>query len=103
MQKLGPPPEQTKKTTNQIRAHGGGGAKNSNLYDEFMRANADKNTDSIKQKKIVFFHGLSKEKLPVLYFIAKRIDSTIDMDLLLLHILRVFYILDQYDLACTNI
>lgn len=90
LQKLGTPPEQTKKNAapSAIRAHGAGQAKNSNLYDDFMRQNADKNTDSIKQKKIVFIQGVSKEKYPVVYFIAKRVDSSIDMDLLLLHILR---------------
>jgi hypothetical protein len=89
LQKLGPPPEQPKKgITPAIRSHGGS-AKNSNLYDDFMRQNSDKNTDTIKQKKILFLQGVSKEKLPVLYFIARRMDTTIDMDLLLLHILRV--------------
>lgn len=92
LQKLGPPPEQPKKTNAPtIRGHAGGGAKNSNFYEEFMRNNADKSTDSIKQKKIFFVQGVSKEKIPVLYFIAKRMDNTMDFELLLLHILRVLF------------
>jgi hypothetical protein len=89
LQRLGSAPERSAKKLTTTRDHPSGQNKTSNYYEEFMRQNEDKNTDSIKQKKIFYVQGTTREKYPVLYFIARRFESSIDMDLLLLHILRV--------------
>eukprot|EP01113_Clastostelium_recurvatum_P009144 TRINITY_DN1436_c0_g1_i2.p1 TRINITY_DN1436_c0_g1~~TRINITY_DN1436_c0_g1_i2.p1 ORF type:complete len:2696 (+),score=879.69 TRINITY_DN1436_c0_g1_i2:238-8325(+) len=63
-------------------------SKGSNFYEEFMQAHGSKNTDAIKQKKIYYKHGVNKDKHPVYYYVARRFEKNIDMELLLLHILK---------------
>lgn len=55
-----------------------------------MSSMRDKSTDSIKEQAIFYQAGFTRNKDPVLYFIIKANlhPPEVDMDLLLLHILR---------------
>ncbi|KYR01829.1 hypothetical protein DLAC_01846 [Tieghemostelium lacteum] len=91
LQRLGPPPDlqETKKKGTLVGRSTQQNAKtSSNFYEDFMRRFANLNTDAIKQKKIFYKHGVTKEKHPVFYYIARRFESNIDMEHLLYHILK---------------
>lgn len=55
-----------------------------------MQSMRDKSTDSIKEHGFFYQAGLTRTKEPVFYFIVKSNlhAPEIDMDLLLLHVLR---------------
>ncbi|CAG8470540.1 8562_t:CDS:10 [Ambispora gerdemannii] len=84
---LGPPPEtQKKEFTNISSQHF---ETNHHLFTDFMRRNSNRNLDYIKSKGLFYGGGLSKEKRPVFYFIARRLSSeSTDMDLLMYHVLH---------------
>ncbi|RKP38437.1 hypothetical protein BJ085DRAFT_18762 [Dimargaris cristalligena] len=86
LSQLGKPPEVVK-SENVIAAVKGGAS--TELYREFMLRNSHRNADQIKAKKLFYEGGVSKEKRPVVYFIARRLitDAT-DMDLLMLHVFQ---------------
>ncbi|KAJ1927924.1 Ras GTPase activating protein ira2 [Tieghemiomyces parasiticus] len=86
LSQLGKPPEVG--TGELVLAAVKGGAS-TELYREFMQRNAHRGTDPIKLKKLFYEGGPSKEKRPVVYFIARRLiaDAT-DMDLLMLHVFQ---------------
>eukprot|EP01132_Coremiostelium_polycephalum_P003622 gene3622-4511_t len=94
LQRLGPPPdlqETNKKKGNSVlvsRSTQQSAKSSSNFFEDFMRRFSTLNTEPIKQKKIFFKHGVSKEKHPVFYYIARRFESNIDMEHLLYHILK---------------
>ncbi|KAJ3107169.1 Ras GTPase activating protein ira2 [Phlyctochytrium bullatum] len=54
------------------------------------RPGADKALEVLRERNIFYGKGLSKERLPVLYYIARRVQPhSIDMELLLFHIITV--------------
>jgi hypothetical protein len=54
-----------------------------------MRTMASKNTDKIKEMGIYYKQGVTKEKHPVFYLIARKFNTEMDMELLLYYILKV--------------
>ncbi|KAF2077194.1 hypothetical protein CYY_001515 [Polysphondylium violaceum] len=91
LQRLGPPPDlqdAKKKSNNLVRSNQTSGKTTSNFYEDFMLRFGNLNTEAIKQKKIFFKHGITKEKHPVFYYIARRFEGNIDMEHLLFHILK---------------
>lgn len=62
-----------------------------------MKSKASLNTDKIKEKGIFYKQGVSKEKYPVFYLIARKyVDSEVDMDTLLYYILKVYIFLHLF-------
>eukprot|EP01133_Synstelium_polycarpum_P017457 gene17457-20830_t len=90
LQRLGAPPDIDRKKAGAARAHHIAPASKatSNFYEDFMRRFRDLNTDVLKQKKIFYKQGLTRDKLPVFYYIARRYEATMDMEHLLFHILK---------------
>ncbi|CAG8612074.1 12667_t:CDS:10, partial [Ambispora leptoticha] len=85
--KLGPPPEtQKKEFTNINNQHF---ETNHHLFTDFMRKNSHRNLDYIKSTELFYIYGLSKEKRPVFYYIARRLSSeSTDMELLMYLVLH---------------
>ncbi|KAJ1654692.1 Ras GTPase activating protein ira2 [Dispira simplex] len=82
---LGKPPE-VPRSEDLAAAKGGASTE---LYREFMQRNGHRNVDPIKSKRLFYAGRCSKEKRPIVYFIARRLiaDST-DMDMLMLHVFQ---------------
>ena len=59
-------------------------------FDAFMLSMRDKSTDAIKEQGIFYQAGLTRTKEPVFYCVVKSNlhAPEVDMDLLLLHILK---------------
>ncbi|KAJ3207847.1 Ras GTPase activating protein ira2 [Dinochytrium kinnereticum] len=72
-----------------------GGVTTGLATEDFMakiqkRPGTDKALEVLKERNIFYVKGISKERLPVLYYIARRVQPhSIDMELLLFHILTV--------------
>lgn len=67
-----------------------GSGNGENLFYDILRRDANRNTDSIAKKAIVYLGGVSREKRPVIYVIARRMQMQyLDMDAVMLHILRL--------------
>ncbi|EGG19811.1 neurofibromin [Cavenderia fasciculata] len=91
MQRLGAPPDLEKKkagTGIQRNIGGTGQNKATNYYEDFMRRFQSLNLEPLKQKKIFYKQGVTKEKYPVFYYIAKRYESSMDMEHLLYLMLK---------------
>ncbi|TPX30663.1 hypothetical protein SmJEL517_g05805 [Synchytrium microbalum] len=103
---LGPPIEVSRLEANDITMHarrrsalGGtimrpGASATGQLVSEFMtrvesRAGSAKAIEQMRELKFFFDAGMSKERRPVLYYIAhKVVPETMDMELLVYHILK---------------
>jgi hypothetical protein len=85
---LGPPPDTPK---SELAGVGAKKAVMSNqLFRDFMQKNANRNVDGIRMQNLFFEAGSSKEKRPVFFFIARRLNAeTTDMELLIYYILKV--------------
>ncbi|EFA82125.1 neurofibromin [Heterostelium album PN500] len=94
LQRLGPPPAlERKKNTPGTRSAAigagiGAAAKSGNHYEDFMRRHESTNIEHLKQKKIFYKQGVTKDKLPVFYYIARRYEASFDMEQLLYLILK---------------
>ncbi|KAJ1821439.1 Ras GTPase activating protein ira2 [Coemansia sp. RSA 2598] len=94
MRQLGPlaapvEPVQSKMTaTVDVGTNGSMGSEE--MFLEILRRDANRNTDAIAKKAIVYIGGVSREKRPVIYVIARRMQMQyLDMDIVMLHILRL--------------
>ncbi|CAG8773738.1 25140_t:CDS:2, partial [Racocetra persica] len=84
---LGPPMETQKKEFFNVSVQSF--APNNHLFLEFMKKNANKSTESIINKNIFYEGGLSLQRRPVFYYIARRLDAeATDIDLLMYHVLH---------------
>ncbi|KAJ1918867.1 Ras GTPase activating protein ira2 [Mycoemilia scoparia] len=87
MQQLGPPPTNPAKDASNLAK--AAEASNSLFYDVLKR-DAHKSTEAIVKKKIFYVGGPSRDKRPILYIIARRLQAqAIDMDMVMLHLLRL--------------
>ncbi|KAJ2481254.1 Ras GTPase activating protein ira2 [Coemansia sp. RSA 2320] len=69
---------------------GNGGSSGEELFHEILRRDAHRSTDAIAKKAIIYVGGVSREKRPVVYVIARRMQMQyLDMDAVLLHTLRL--------------
>ncbi|KAJ2888538.1 Ras GTPase activating protein ira2, partial [Coemansia aciculifera] len=60
------------------------------MFYEILRRDANRSTDAIAKKAIIYLGGVSREKRPVIYVIARRMQMQyLDMDAVLLHTLRL--------------
>ncbi|CAG8520644.1 15640_t:CDS:10, partial [Funneliformis caledonium] len=84
---LGPPAEQPRKET--IYAHTPYYDTTNHFFGEFMRRNKGRNLDSIAEKRIFYESGVSRERRPVFYYIARRLEAeATDIELLMYHVLN---------------
>ncbi|GAM17779.1 hypothetical protein SAMD00019534_009540 [Acytostelium subglobosum LB1] len=91
LQRLGPPAtiESRKKTTVSSRSNiPSSSAKGGNHYEDFMRRHDATNIEHLKQKKIFYKQGVTKDRLPVFYYIARRYEASFDMEQLLFLMLK---------------
>ncbi|KAJ2332894.1 Ras GTPase activating protein ira2, partial [Coemansia sp. RSA 2681] len=92
MRQLGPPaapvePMQSKIIPNVTEANSGSGE---DMFYDILRRDANRSTDAIAKKAIIYLGGVSREKRPVIYVIARRMQMQyLDMDAVLLHTLRL--------------
>ncbi|RGB37714.1 hypothetical protein C1646_638789 [Rhizophagus diaphanus] len=83
---LGPPAEQSKKEI--IHVHTQSYDTANHYFLDFMKRNKDRNLDSLK-KNIFYESGVSKERRPVFYYIARELEAeSTDIELLMYHILN---------------
>ncbi|KAJ2813082.1 Ras GTPase activating protein ira2, partial [Coemansia furcata] len=60
------------------------------MFYDILRRDANRSTDAIAKKAIIYLGGVSREKRPVIYVIARRMQMQyLDMDSVLLHTLRL--------------
>ncbi|KAJ2606891.1 Ras GTPase activating protein ira2 [Coemansia sp. RSA 1722] len=94
MRQLGPlaapvEPVQSKMAA-AVEAGTNGNLGSDEMFFEILRRDANRNTDAIAKKAIVYIGGVSREKRPVVYVIARRMQMQyLDMDIVMLHILRL--------------
>ncbi|CAJ0643714.1 10011_t:CDS:10 [Entrophospora sp. SA101] len=63
---------------------------NNHLYAEFMKRYENRNLEPIATKKLFYRGGVSKERRPVFYYIARRVDAeAIDIELLMYYVLHI--------------
>ncbi|KAJ2052417.1 hypothetical protein H4S04_001354 [Coemansia sp. S16] len=92
MRQLGPPaapvePMQSKIIPTVAETGSGTGE---DMFYEILRRDANRSTDAIAKKAIIYLGGVSREKRPVIYVIARRMQMQyLDMDAVLLHTLRL--------------
>ncbi|KAJ2855048.1 Ras GTPase activating protein ira2 [Coemansia erecta] len=95
MRQLGPlaapvEPVQSKMMTAAVEAGTSGNVGSEEMFFEILRRDANRNTDAIAKKAIVYIGGVSREKRPVVYVIARRMQMQyLDMDVMMLHVLRL--------------
>ncbi|KAJ2358870.1 Ras GTPase activating protein ira2 [Coemansia sp. RSA 2618] len=92
MRQLGPPAAPVEVVQSKIAAvvETSGTAGGEDMFYEILRRDAGRNTDAIAKKAIIYIGGLSREKRPVVYVIARRMQMHyLDMDLVMLHVLRI--------------
>ncbi|KAJ2802655.1 Ras GTPase activating protein ira2, partial [Coemansia guatemalensis] len=94
MRQLGPPPaaaaEQTQSKIAAVVETSSAAAGGEEMFHEILRRDAGRSTDAIAKKAIIYIGGVSREKRPVVYVIARRMQMHyLDMDLVMLHVLRV--------------
>ncbi|KAI9294940.1 hypothetical protein K502DRAFT_360889 [Neoconidiobolus thromboides FSU 785] len=88
---LGNPEKQEKK---KIGVPAPSAKSGEQAYKDFMTKNRNRDITSIAERKIFYEGGLSKERRPVFYFIARRlIAEAIDFDLLMV---QIFLSLEKY-------
>jgi neurofibromin 1 len=95
---LGPAAEPSKKNAGAFGAAPGASAAaskgkgNNNLHAEFMAEMAKLDVSALVAKKIFYKQGVTKDKQPVFYYIARRLDKQdkafAQLDTLLYHILK---------------
>ncbi|CAG8637906.1 2796_t:CDS:10, partial [Cetraspora pellucida] len=84
---LGLPMESQKKESFNVSVQSF--APNNHFFLEFMKRNALKSTESIINKNIFYEGGLSLQRRPVFYYIARRLDvEATDIELLTYHVLH---------------
>ncbi|KAI9597754.1 hypothetical protein BDF19DRAFT_434347 [Syncephalis fuscata] len=84
---LGPPPDVPQ--LEPVMPSGTRYGAANELFREFMQRNAHRNVDSIRSKRIFYEGGVSKDKNPVFYFIARRlIIEMTDMELFIYFVLH---------------
>eukprot|EP01119_Soliformovum_irregulare_P019017 TRINITY_DN5943_c0_g1_i1.p1 TRINITY_DN5943_c0_g1~~TRINITY_DN5943_c0_g1_i1.p1 ORF type:complete len:2529 (-),score=855.67 TRINITY_DN5943_c0_g1_i1:42-7628(-) len=92
LQKLGPPPETfTSNKDLSLTSISAGKGNDTNMFENFMKTKGNLNTDKIKEKNLFYKHGVSKDKHPVFYLIARKFnpsDPDMEIDNVLLHILK---------------
>ncbi|KAJ2723214.1 Ras GTPase activating protein ira2 [Coemansia sp. Benny D115] len=94
MRQLGPlaaPVEAVKsKITTALETSSSAPVGSEDMFYDILRRDVGRNTDAIAKKDIVYVGGVSREKRPVVYVIARRMQMQyLDMDSVMLHILRV--------------
>ncbi|KAJ2617135.1 Ras GTPase activating protein ira2 [Coemansia sp. RSA 1365] len=94
MRQLGPPPaaaaEQMHSKIAAVVEKSSAAAGGEEMFHEILRRDSGRSTDAIAKKAIIYIGGLSREKRPVVYVIARRMQMHyLDMDLVMLHVLRV--------------
>ncbi|KAJ1842146.1 Ras GTPase activating protein ira2, partial [Coemansia sp. RSA 2703] len=94
MRQLGPLAAPVEVTMSKMAAAVEAGSNNNigseEMFNDILRRDVGRNTDSIAKKAIVYIGGVSREKRPVVYVIARRMQMQyLDMDLVMLHILRL--------------
>ncbi|KAJ2723201.1 Ras GTPase activating protein ira2, partial [Coemansia sp. D1744] len=92
MRQLGPPAAPAEAVQSKIAAvvETSAAAGTEDMFYEILRRDAGRNTDAIAKKAIVYIGGVSREKRPVVYVIARRMQMHyLDMDLVMLHVLRI--------------
>ena len=81
---LGPPPERLAQSKASIQ--GSKVTSTHQLFHEFMRRNESRNVDAVKSQRVFYTEGVSKERRPVYYFIARKyVAGQMDEEMLLVH------------------
>ncbi|KAF0455119.1 gtpase-activator protein for ras-like gtpase [Gigaspora margarita] len=84
---LGPPMETQKKEFFSVNVQSS--APNNLFFLEFMKKNSHRGTEMISGKKIFYEGGLSLQRRPVFYYIARRLDAeATDIELLIYYALH---------------
>ncbi|GBC02045.1 hypothetical protein RclHR1_04420015, partial [Rhizophagus clarus] len=84
---LGPPADQPKKEAIYVPTQNYDTANHHFL--DFMKRNKERNLDPILEKNIFYESGISKERRPVFYYIAREFEAeSTDIELLMYHILN---------------
>ncbi|KAJ2518205.1 Ras GTPase activating protein ira2 [Coemansia sp. RSA 1939] len=96
MRQLGPPPapvdlhalsKATAVVAEAVNTTSAAGSED--MFYDILRRDAGRSTDAIAKKAIFYIGGLSREKRPVIYIIARRLQvQYLDMESVMLHVLR---------------
>ncbi|KAJ1989019.1 Ras GTPase activating protein ira2 [Coemansia umbellata] len=95
MRQLGPPPAPADKSqpkaavvAEPVNTTSTTGSEE--MFYDILRRDVGRNTDAIAKKAIIYVGGLSREKRPVIYVIARRLQMQyLDMESVMLHTLRI--------------
>ncbi|KAJ2553920.1 Ras GTPase activating protein ira2, partial [Coemansia sp. RSA 1933] len=95
MRQLGPPPAPVEAAPPKVTAvvaepiSSSGVAGSEDMFYDILRRDAARSTETIAKKAIFYIGGLSREKRPVIYIIARRLQvQYLDMESVMLHVLR---------------
>ncbi|KAJ1799798.1 Ras GTPase activating protein ira2 [Coemansia sp. RSA 2399] len=95
MRQLGPPPAPVEVTQPKMTAVVAepttslAAAGSEDMFYDILRRDAGRSTETIAKKAIFYIGGLSREKRPVIYIIARRLQvQYLDMESVMLHVLR---------------
>ncbi|KAJ1935077.1 Ras GTPase activating protein ira2, partial [Kickxella alabastrina] len=94
MRQLGPLAAPVEPVQSKMTAAVEAGATNisggDDMFLEILRRDSGRSTDTIAKKAIIYIGGVSREKRPVIYIIARRMQMQyLDMDAVMLHTLRL--------------
>jgi hypothetical protein len=85
---LGPAPETPRRESANVNVQRF--EANNKLYTEFMQRNTHRDIDAMSRKGLLYEGGRSKERRPVFYFVARRLQADlIDIELLMYYVFRV--------------
>lgn len=80
---LGPPAESSRREIVSV-----GKSISNQLYNEFMARHSSRNVDAVKEMKIFYDGGTSKDRQQLFYYIARRVQSnSLDFELVIYSIL----------------